>query len=408
MKRIILSVFAAAVTAAWAIPASAGDVTFSGQYRLRGEYTDNTTDFSDATQDSRDFWTQRVRLTANVKATDDVTAKITFQDTRTWGAEGTTMVGSPTAAGPQLTDAGTTVNSNVDLHEAYLNVTNIFGLPVDARLGRQELAYGDERLIGAFGWNNNGRAFDAAKLMYSNDAVNVDFFIATIAEDATTANDDTYFSGIYATLKQLIPNNTLDVYLLDLTSNNSAAATTYTLGARLKGAAAGVDYTVEIPYQFGDAAGGTADVSAWAFAAKAGYTLPTPMKIRVGAEYDFATGQDSSADTTAFNNLFPTNHAHFGIADVAGINQWSNISAWSVNASADVNEKLRLFAAYWDFTADEATGSDDLGSELDLVATYKYNNNVTLEAGVARVFDGDATAGTDDADFAYFQITGNI
>jgi len=29
---------------------------------------------------------------------------------------------------------------------------------------RQELSYGDERLIGAFGWNNIGRVFDAAKL----------------------------------------------------------------------------------------------------------------------------------------------------------------------------------------------------------------------------------------------------
>ena len=50
----------------------------------------------------------------------------------------------------------------------------------------------------------------------------------------------------------------------------------------------------ELPFQFGEEgtlAGGS-DISAWAFAAKAGYTLPTPMKIRVGAEYDFATGQD--------------------------------------------------------------------------------------------------------------------
>jgi len=416
MKRIILSVFAAAVTAAWAIPASAGDVTFSGQYRLRGEYIENN-DFSDATNDANDFWAQRVRLTANAKATDDVSVKITLQDTRTWGAEGTTTAGSPGVSGPQLTDAGTSINSNVDIHEAYLNVTNIFGTPVSLRAGRQELAYGDERLIGSFGWNNNGRAFDAFKLMYSNDAVNVDAFTATISEGGSqsvvpTTGDDTYFSGVYATLKQLIPNNTLDVYLLNLNSGTSEAANIYTIGARVKGAAAGVDYTVELPFQFGEEgtlAGGS-DISAWAFAAKAGYTLPTPMKIRVGAEYDFATGQDpDETDNTVFSNLFPTNHAHFGIADVTGANQWSNISAWSVNASVDLNEKLRLFVAYWDFTQDEAAGDDEIGSEIDVVATYKYNNNLNLEAGASRFFVGDALAvDGDDRDFAYLQITANF
>ena len=394
MKRIILSVFAAAVTAAWAIPASAGDVTFSGQYRLRGEYTNNN-NFNDDVSDDSDVWVQRVRLTANAKATDDVSAKITLQDTRTWGATG------------QLSGD----SANVDLHEAYVNVSDVFGTPVSLRAGRQELAYGDERLIGSFGWSNNGRAFEAFKLMYSNDAVNVDAFTATITEDGA-AGDDTYFNGVYATLKQLVPNNTLDVYLLQLTSGTSDSATTYTLGARLKGAVAGVDYTVELPYQFGEATS-TTDISAWAFAAKVGYTLPTPMKIRVGAEYDLATGQDpDETDVTVFNNLFPTNHAHFGIADVANVNQWSNMQAWSVNASVDLNEKTRLYVAYWDFTEQETTAageSDDLGSEIDLIATYKYNNNLNIEAGAARFMPGDA-AGTDpdDRDWAYLQITANF
>lgn len=399
MKRIILSVFAAAVTAAWAIPASAGDVTFSGQYRVRGEYVNNN-DFNDdgLVDDASDMWVQRVRLTANAKATDDVSAKITLQDTRTWGGSSV------------LSDNG---SNTIDFHEAYLNVSNIFGTPVSLRTGRQELAYGDERLVGAFGWSNNGRAFDAFKLMYASDAVNVDAFTATITESAAPANDDTYFHGVYATLKQVVPNNTLDVYFLNLTSGVSTSANLYTVGARLKGAAAGVDYTVELPYQFGDSAAG-GDISAYAFAAKVGYTLPTPMNIRVGAEFDYGSGDDNLADTDTetFTDLFPTNHAHFGIGDV--VNSWSNLMAWSINASADLNEKLRLYVAYWDYTRNEAAAGadDDLGSEIDVVATYKYNNNVSLEAGAARFMPGDGTVGAgnpDDArDWAYLQITGNF
>ena len=70
MKRILLSVFAVAITAAWAVPATAGDVTFGGQYRLRGEYRDNA-DHNDALNDDTDSWVQRVRLTANANGTDD-------------------------------------------------------------------------------------------------------------------------------------------------------------------------------------------------------------------------------------------------------------------------------------------------------------------------------------------------
>lgn len=422
MKRIILSVFAAAVTAAWVVPASAGDVTFSGQYRLRGEYVQNN-DFTDTAADGvtdaddNDFWTQRVRLTANAKATDDVSFKITLQDTRTWGTDD--LAGVNTGTSTLLTDA--TVNK-VDTHEAYLNVTDIFGTPVSLRVGRQELAYGDERLIGAFNWGNNGRAFDGAKLMFSNDAVNVDLFTATTLE-AGEAGDDTYFNGVYATLKQLIPNNSLDLYVLNLNGQSSNATSHYTLGARLKGAAAGVDYTGEFAYQTGDLdhdanpATATQDLKAYALAVKAGYTLPTPMKIRVGVEYDLATGADAdTAENESFQNLFPTNHDKFGIADVTGANQWSNIQAWSVNASADVSEKLRLYAAYWSFKQDEAAAvgsfsglDDDLGSEIDLIATYKYNNNLTLEAGAARFFPGDAAgANPDDRDWAYLQITANF
>ena len=425
MKRIILSVFAAAVTAAWAVPASAGDVTFSGQYRVRGEFTQSN-DYNDATTpDSDDFWTQRVRLTANAKATDDVSAKITIQDTRVFGSGLITGVD-----GLDTTYFDTDSNRGANgfaVHEAYLNANNIFGTPVNFRVGRQELVYGDERLVGAFGWGNHGRAFDAFKFTYNTDAVSIDAFTATTDEamtfsvDTTSgavsvpnrpfSNDDHTFSGVYATLKQLIPNNTLDVYLFH--SFDGDQMTRFTAGARLKGSAAGVDYTVELPYQFGDQDVATS-IGAWAFAAKAGYTLPTPMNVRVGAEYDNGSGDDNALDdkAEAFANLYPTNHMHFGIGDV--INSWTNTMAWSVNASADLNEKTKLSVAYWDYTKNEvaAGAPDDLGSEIDAIVTHKYNNAVTVEAGLAHFSPGDATSGVgnpnDPREWAYLQITGNF
>ncbi|HEY4707561.1 MAG TPA: alginate export family protein, partial [Thermodesulfobacteriota bacterium] len=260
--------------------------------------------------------------------------------------------------------------------------------------------------------------FDGLKFNYAQEGINVDLFHMTIAEDTTSANDDTRLTGVYATLGGLIPNNTLDLYAINKNGNDENVLNFYTVGVRLKGAVAGLDYTLEVPYQFGEMFDGTDDndLSAWALAAKAGYTIPgAPMNIRIGAEYDYATGDDDSTDNDidTFQSLYPTNHAHFGIGDfTTATNTWSNIQAWSINASADVTEKIRLYAAYWDYSlAEENTaGDDDLGSEIDLIATYKYSNNVSLEAGASRFMPDDATATSPDdaADWAYLQITANF
>ena len=57
-----------------------------------------------------------------------------------------------------------------------VTVGNHKEFPLSAKIGRQEMAYGDERLIGAFGWNNIGRMFDAAKVRWQNEWFGVDFF----------------------------------------------------------------------------------------------------------------------------------------------------------------------------------------------------------------------------------------
>ncbi len=402
MKRILLSVFAAAVTAAMVVPtiSSASDVTFGGQYRVRGEYRNNSTDWDKNLPDATSFTRQRVRLTANANATDDTSVKLTLQDTRTWGQGGTT-----------LTDDG---SNTLDLHEAYVNVKNIFGAPVAVRAGRQELAYGDQRLIGSFGWSDNGRAFDGLKFTFSNDMANLDVFRMTVVSDTTTTNDGTHLTGGYLTLPKVVPNNTIDAYLINKSDNTSVNFNTY--GLRVKGMFQAFDYTAEVAYQSGDASD-TTKYKAHAYAVMAGYTLPTPMKIRVGAEYDLGTGDKSSttSDNEGFNNLYPTNHGHFGIADISGVNAWSNLKAWSVNAKADVNEQVNVYLAYWNFKQDQTTvavNGDKLGSEIDLVANYKYNNAVGLQAGWARFSPNDAMSGvgnpSDSEDFGYLELTANF
>ncbi|MFQ5480990.1 MAG: hypothetical protein ACE5DW_06905, partial [Thermodesulfobacteriota bacterium] len=105
MKRLLLSVFAAALTAAIAVPAMATTFSFNGQYRARGEYRGNP-NFVDSANTSGVL--QRVRLTTNAAITNDTSVKITLQDSAAWG-----MVDPMGRGGPALTDIG---GNHLDLH----------------------------------------------------------------------------------------------------------------------------------------------------------------------------------------------------------------------------------------------------------------------------------------------------
>ncbi len=468
MKKIFALFVAVAALMVWALPATAG-VDFGGQYRIRGEQKSNT-DFagnnvsaSTADKDRLGFYGQRVRLWGVAKPTNDTTIKITIQDSRTWG-----MNEKNSTDGPGLTDAGGA--NTLDLHESYVLIDEFFGTPLSLKIGRQELVYGDQRLVGAFGWSNNGRSFDAGKVMYRSDKVDVDLVVSKVRDDnavsATAKNhNDKDFYILHGTVKT-IPNNSLDLYVMSLRddgstallSNNTAAVTANetqkldTYGARLKGAVAGVDYTAEYVIQRGEinTSGTDYDVDANAYAVTLGYTIPGgPMGLRFGAEYAYASGDDNASDNNieTFSNLFPTNHGHYGDADQQG---WRNMKAWNVNASIKPNAKTSVKLSYWDFTLAEdkdgwygagawngsvsgvrsgtcldANGSqcdDSVGQELDLSVKYKYNSAVTIMAGVSRFFAGDriedyyqgTTYGgstsndTEDLDYAWVQLTANF
>src|ERR1043165_5957489 len=94
-------------------------------------------------------------------------------------------------------------SDQVDLHQAYVTLGNHKEFPLSLKVGRQELSYGEERLVGAFAWNNIGRVFDAAKVRWQNAWFGADFFVSrvVIPEDLrfNVCNDYDWFSGFYAT-----------------------------------------------------------------------------------------------------------------------------------------------------------------------------------------------------------------
>lgn len=346
-----------------------------------------------------------------------------------------------------------------DLHQGYLILGNAKEFPVTAKIGRQELSYGDERLIGAFDWNNIGRVFDAAKLRFESKALWVDAFAGRVIlpddDHFNEPNDYDWVSGVYASTGTLIPKQTTDVYFLarnvesgstrEITSTTPSGGVTsrdvYTLGVRFKSApkAYGAwDYEGELAGQFGNfamtAAGESLDHLAFATHVAGGYTFAdTYGQPRLGLEYNFASGDSDPNDGehNTFENLFPTNHKFYGYMDFFS---WQNMHNARLTASVKPHGKVTLTAdyhAFWLADSEDyfyqvngaprrgayginADAGNYVGSEIDLVATWAATRFASFQGGYGHFFAGDyvkdslGSGRTSDADFVYVQALVNF
>ena len=87
----------------------------------------------------------------------------------------------------------------VDLYQAFIQLGDPKQFALTAKIGRQELMYGDERLVGNADWNNVPRSFDAAKLRFENQNLWVDAFAALVVvpvpHQFNEDNSHDWFSG---------------------------------------------------------------------------------------------------------------------------------------------------------------------------------------------------------------------
>jgi hypothetical protein len=371
----------------------ATDIKSSGEIRTRGEYNDNM-DFNKAKDDLLSFVGQRSRINFDID-TGEVQGYIQVQDSRNWGEK------SSTAPATTFDDTGRDLQAT-DLRQAYVLIKNVLGSPVTVKYGRQVLAYGDERLIGSFEWSNFTRAYDGIKLSYASAPVDVDLFTAKLneANSSTVApGTDANFSGLYATVKT-IPQNNLQVYYL--VDAGAGGKDEKTMGARLNGRVQAADYTGEFALQSGDTAVAGSNRDAHAYALMAGYTLADVIGgLRIGVEYDFATGNDAAtADNEAFNNLYPTNHALYGLNDNG--NTWSDIKAFALTVKAKPTKSLWTKLEYWNLQRDTGAGKE--GTEVNLQTGYTYS--ASLEFLVQLVnFSPDSASGNDPQRFGVLQST---
>jgi hypothetical protein len=373
-------------------------VSFSGEARFRGEWDGRTVGVGD---DAATL--SRIRLGARAALIDWIAAYAQIQDARAWGTESNT-----------LTDASA---DQLDLHQGFVELGRTD--KVAARVGRQEMILGDERLVGASGWNNTGRSFDGVRMLGTVGKVEWAALWMNVAErDALQptgtdpqANqgegDDGWLLGGFATTKV----GGMTAELTALADKDAVTAESYTVNLRLHGAAGALQYEGAGAYQFGP------DRSAFLVSGRAGIAAE---RASLAAQLDVLSGDDDpgAGDEKAFNTLYATNHKFYGYMDyflnVPGQLDEAGLVDAMLRASLDLSSVTRLRADAHHFrVARERGGEHTLGTEVDLVGTWTMARYAGLEAGAALFLPADLmtalqpafAAGSDPTYWGYVQLT---
>ena len=341
--------------------------------------------------------------------------------------------------------------NRADLLQYYVDFKVAEGLRF--RYGRQFLKYGSQHLVSPLGWSNTYRNFEGFKLYYTGEDWNIDGF-ATQPVNAAAGNifrpksadhpdQSRWFSGIYTTYKG-VKNQTIDFYWLWLKENEDRLAridgNRHTIGARWEGKQPVKEcckvtgtwlWELEGAYQFGDETfrgGVNEDIQAGFVSGMMGYTFnDVPWTPTIKGVFWYGSGDDNPGDGTnnTVSTLFPLGHAHWGIID--NLNG-QNLLDYSIQAALKPTKKMTLVSQLHWFAKAEATdpiynvagapfpnpaapgtGSKDIGSELDIIATYQVNKNLQLQAGYSWFWYGNAVTqdviNRGDARQFYFMAT---
>jgi hypothetical protein len=384
-------------------------VTISGDVRVRPEYRNNsnfglasTSGVGRATGAASNtvadqFIQQWNRLGINYAVSPDVDTFFQMQYAKNWGANNS----------PSLANDPNTLTS-LGIRQAYILIRNLGVDGLSMKAGRQLIVMGNQRLFGAFDWNNIGFSFDGVTLQYSRkmyelyggwvrladteaNAANSSCGTGTtscaggggaVFSGAGNANADLFFARLAIKPMAGLSIEPLWAYL----GNNAAiapggnsatgTATTFggtmahapgqqrhTLGGRISYRQGLFDGTAESYWQTGSIGLAQSSdrlrINAHAMAIEGGVTLEQlPWAPRFGLEFNYAsgdgnakncngnTGDGCGGNANTFENLYPTNHILMGYADRMA---WRNMVGYSASVQGKPSVAQHLEFRFWVF-----------------------------------------------------------
>ncbi len=394
MKKILSMVAAVAILSSVASAELLKNFKHTGSLEVNA-YNVNNADFDKNTDDKSGDVDTRLMLDMSFDLNDDASAVVSVvKNNRQWGT---------------AQEDANTIQTNLVFEQAYLNLKGVMGM--DHKLGRQYYGKEGDMVIyfGPKGWPYPVKmpvsALDAWIGTYKYDNWTFTGLLGKI--NRNTGNMGENISGI--DIKTKINRFDLNAYYYYKVDNTVAPADKLGLfGLRANWECMFLkDLNLAAEYDKNIGKDKTyAKYKGYAYKLNADYKIDLAGKLGFMAEYTYISGQDSSPDKKVYT---PINIDYrpgiiangFGVPVIyttavgtgyKGIHLGAN---WTPSAM----EKLNIAATYYNMKVAEKNPGmkDTLGNEVDLVATWKHSNNLSIKGYYAMLKPEKDNTVTDDA-----------
>jgi Alginate export len=367
------------------------NISFGGEIREQYQYYENQ-NFGDIpstfTANAKQIW-QRVMAHTNIELGNKVRIFVQLGSTFRFG--------NPNPLTPEIDE------NQLSLHQAFIDYN--FHKNWTVRLGRQEISYGNNRLITFREGPNTRLTFDAAILKYHSKKRKWDIFALTPVISRKGVFDDQSFEdavvGIYAT-EYVIPHKLLlDSYTIFFNSDRrkynyvAGHESRETTGLRIYSENPIFNYEIEASYQNGKF--NNQEISAFGINTDVNYKVFTKNNFILGLSGNYTSGDKNQNDNqlNTYNSIFSKPPfglvAPIGLSNIVSINPYLKINpspktyifagayllwrqsnqdgTYSLGTSAETRPNLTLLFA---------STKKDIGKLLVLESNFSINKHLTL------------------------------
>jgi Alginate export len=321
----------------------------------------------------------------------------------------------------------------LSVHQAFVdwNVNKNWQL----RLGRQEMGYGNNRILTFREGPNTRLTFDAAILKYKNAKRKFDFMaVSPVISKQGTFDDESlkdFVVGVYANEVVVPKQFLLDYYFLNFTSDQrkynyvSGKENRQNYGFRAFSQNPRLNYEFEGTYQTGTF--NEQKINAFGLSADVNYKLSEKNNVIVGLAGNFISGDKDRTDNVlnTYNLIF--SKPSYGLAAPIGSSNIENINPY---IKLNPTKKLLLQAGVYfmqrnsnqDGTYSPGMGqvrpnreklyastSREIGTQYSLETNYIINNHISFAADFAYFQSGQYVKETGKGqNITYFSIKSSI
>lgn len=372
--------------------------TVNGQYMNRAEYRHGFSTLAAPDQDAAFFISQRARVMTSLKF-QDAEIYVSIQDIRTWGS----------TANAAIDNAGL-----LSVHEAWV------ALPISKKLalkmGRQEIAYDEDRIFGSLDWLMQARRHDAAIIKFYDSASNTQIHagfafnqnqeqlagtVYTVPNNYKTFQY-IYFNRPFGKIKSsfLFLNNGIQIQKPNIVPVEYTTVFTQTLGPRLvyKESDNKLSGNVAFYYQTGTN-NLNQSLSGYDVMAELSYDVNRTFSLTAGLEILSGTDQVNApaGQSRSFTPYYGTNHRFNGYMDYfyvgnhinsVGLNDYY-VKGLLKGAKTLLGAAMHFFYANANVENNDMPGTvskSKLGTELDVTIVHQLRPGISFQGGYSQMF----------------------